>query len=62
MSQTKQVRPTRPTTTYAETDARVSVDRDAELAAFDAMLDEIDAVLEDNALEVVRRYVCKGGE
>lgn len=59
--QTKQAKPTRPTTD-AETVARPSVDRDAELAALDDLLDEIDTVLEDNALEVVRRYQCKGGQ
>lgn len=31
-------------------------------AAIDEMLDEIDAVLEENAEEFIRNYVQKGGE
>lgn len=32
------------------------------VAGVDDLLDEIDAVLEDNAVEVVRSYVCKPGQ
>lgn len=34
----------------------------ADLSATDDLLDEIDAVLEENAFEFVRDYVQKGGE
>lgn len=35
---------------------------EADLAATDELLDEIDALLEQNAEEFVRQYVQKGGQ
>lgn len=34
----------------------------ADLSATDDLLDEIDAVLEENAAEFIRDYIQKGGE
>lgn len=46
----------------AVADAGADAQADAVLAATDELLDEIDACLEDNALEVVTRYRQKGGQ
>ena len=50
----------------AEDDAEVQASQDAEAAELlddtDALLDEIDDLLEVNAEEFVRNYIQKGGE
>lgn len=48
----------------AEDDAEVqaAADKAADLTDTDELLDEIDALLEENAEEFVRNYVQKGGE
>jgi ubiquitin-like protein Pup len=45
-------------------DVEVEVDEaaEADLGEVDDLLDEIDAVLEENAEEFVKNYVQKGGE
>ena len=40
----------------------VTVGEQADLSTTDALLDEIDSVLEENAQEFVNAYVQKGGE
>jgi ubiquitin-like protein Pup len=47
-----------------EEDVQAKKDQDAEAlkAESDALLDEIDALLEENAEEFVKGYVQKGGE
>lgn len=40
----------------------VKVPAQPDLSDLDALLDEIDAVLEENAEEFVKNYVQKGGE
>jgi ubiquitin-like protein Pup len=60
MSPQKEARPTRPTTTYAETDTQPSDSPTVDL--IDSILDEIDEVLEENAETFVKAYVQKGGE
>lgn len=60
MSPQKEARPTRPTTTYTETDAQPSDGPTVDL--IDSILDEIDEVLEENAETFVKAYVQKGGE
>lgn len=59
MSQTSQPRTRRPPTTQPVTPAA----HDATLMdEMDALLDEIDDVLETNALEVTRAYRQRGGQ
>jgi len=48
--------PTNPTTTDTHPTGRATVEES------DDLLDEIDSVLEENALEVTRTYVQRGGE
>lgn len=49
--------PTNPTTTAADQPAG-----SATVEGIDEILDDIDAVLEENALEVVRAYHQRGGQ
>lgn len=44
-----------------ETEVKPKVE-EADLSATDDLLDEIDAILEENAEEFVKGYVQKGGE
>lgn len=51
---------TRPNSTYA--DDAVEEGGGTLLALTDDVLEDIDEALEENALEVLRKYVAKGGE
>lgn len=46
----------------ATVEPKVDPEAQAKVAAMDELLDEIDAVLEENAQEFVAGYVQKGGE
>lgn len=51
----------RPTPTNPATDAAQPA-ASTTIADLDELLDDIDAVLEENALEVLRTYVQRGGQ
>lgn len=59
VQKTKQAQTTAPQETEIETP---SVDAEETLEDIDGLLDEIDAVLEENAQEFIAAYVQKGGE
>lgn len=63
MAKTIQKQKPAPQEKKAETTIAAKDLQDAELKdAMDAMLDEIDSVLEENAEEFVKNYIQKGGE
>lgn len=61
MTSTMHRRAPQPAPTAARTQ-EIAEDHEAALAALDELLDEIDDVLEENAIEVTRRFVQRGGE
>lgn len=46
----------------AEAETQAPVATAVDVAGIDELLDEIDAVLEENVIEVLRSYVQKGGQ
>jgi len=52
----------RPTPTNPTTHAEPQPDEVAASDGTDELLDDIDACLEENALEVVRKFVNRGGQ
>ena len=63
MSEQEQQRPRRSTEDVVEIDATESDTSAKESVEMtDDLLDEIDSVLEENAEEMVKNYVQKGGE
>ncbi len=62
MAEQEQQRPRRSTDAQDTETTEPQVDGEETVEKIDDLLDEIDAVLEENAEEFVKNYVQKGGE
>lgn len=58
----RSVKQTDTAATVDQTDAQAKVDTEKLKADLDSILDEIEEVLEDNAVEFVKSYVQRGGQ